>query len=32
MYVNPYWLGVFTTIGVEAIVIVVVAIIYGRKK
>jgi len=32
MYVNPYWLGVFTTIGVEAVVLIVLALIYGRRK
>lgn len=32
MLVDPYWFGVFSTISVEAVIIVVVAIIYGRRK
>lgn len=34
MYVNPFWFGVAATIGVEAILLVVVAIYaaYGKKR
>ena len=32
MIVDPYWFGVFSAISVEAVIIIVVAIIYGRRK
>lgn len=34
MYVNPFFLGVATTIGVESILLIVVAIFaaYGKKR
>ena len=32
MYVNPFWLGVATTIGVEAILLIGVAIYMASKK
>lgn len=32
MYVNPFWLGVGVTIGVEAILLIVAAIIAAKKK
>lgn len=32
MYVNPFWLGVATTIGVEAIIILALAIFMATKK
>lgn len=31
MIVNPFWLGVFTTVGCEAIALVIIAFFYGRK-
>ena len=32
MLVDPYWFGVFSTISIEALIVIVVAIIYGRRK
>ena len=32
MYVNPFWLGIATTIGVEAILLIMVAIYMAGKK
>lgn len=32
MYVNPFWLGVGVTIGVEAILLIVAAICAAKKK
>ena len=34
MYVNPFWLGVGTTIGVEAVLLLVMAILaaYGKRR
>ena len=32
MYVNPFLLGIFVTIGVEAVVLIVAAIFVGGKK
>jgi len=32
MYVNAFWYGVFLTLGIEAISLIVLALIYGRRK
>lgn len=32
MYVNPFWLGVGVTVGIEAILLVAVAIYMGYKR
>lgn len=32
MYVNPFALGIFVTLASEAIVIIIAAYIYGRRK
>lgn len=32
MYVNPYWFGVISTIGVEAILLIFVAMYLASKK
>ena len=32
MYVNPFWFGVATTIGVEAILLIMVAIYMAGRK
>lgn len=32
MYVNPFWMGVFTTLLIELVVLFVVAITVGRRK
>lgn len=32
MYVNPFWFGVFSTIGVEAVLLLVVAIYMAGRK
>lgn len=32
MYVNPFWLGVASTIGVEAVLLLVLAIYMAGKK
>ena len=32
MYVNPFWLGVCVTIGVEAVLLLVLAFIAGKNK
>ena len=32
MYVNPFWLGVGTTIGVEAILLIVLAICAAKRR
>ena len=32
MYVDPFWFGVFSTISVELIAIVVIGLITARKK
>lgn len=32
MYVNPFWLGVFFTITVEAVGLIILALLVGGKK
>lgn len=32
MYVNPFWFGVATTIGVEAVLLLILAILAAGKK
>lgn len=32
MYVNPFWFGVASTIGVEAIVLIAIAILVAKKR
>lgn len=31
MIVNPFWMGVFCTIGFEAIALIILALFYGRR-
>ena len=32
MYVNPFHMGIFVTVATEAVIIIILAIIYGRRK
>ncbi len=32
MYVNPFYMGIFVTLAIEAIVLIIAAFIYGGRK